>query len=55
MAAYYCFVNLGWPPSKYANMDFLERALIGEFINRDIRERKKEQDEIKRAAKSKGR
>lgn len=46
--AYYCFVNLGWPPSKYANMEFPERALIAEFVNKDIRQRKKEQEEVKR-------
>ncbi len=46
--AYYCFVNLGWPPSKYANMQFPERALIAEFVNKDIRRRKQEQEEMKR-------
>lgn len=47
MVAYYCFVNLGWPPSKYAKMKFSERALIAEFVNRDIRQRKEEQEKIK--------
>lgn len=54
MVAYYCFVNLGWPPSRYADMDFPERALIAEFVNRDICQRKKEQEEIKHISVSGG-
>lgn len=38
--AYYCFVNLGWPPSKYASLPFRERALIGEMVAREVRARK---------------
>lgn len=40
MAAYYCFVNLGWPPSKYEQLPFRERVLIVEFIKREIESRK---------------
>ena len=42
LAAYYCFVNLGWPPSKYEELPFRERALIAEFIRREIESRKKQ-------------
>lgn len=38
--AYYCFINLGWPPSKYANLPFRERALIAEMVARELRSRK---------------
>lgn len=54
MVAYYCFVNLGWPPSKYANMKFTERALIAEFVNKDIQKRLKEQEKIERKTGGKG-
>ena len=30
--AYYCFVNLGWPPSKYADLPYRERVLIAEVL-----------------------
>ena len=36
MAAYYCFVNLGWPPSKYEQLPFRERELITQFIRKEI-------------------
>ena len=39
MAAYYCFVNLGWPPSKYADLPYRERVLITEFIRKEIKSR----------------
>lgn len=43
MIAYYCFVNLGWPPSKYAALPYRERLLIAEFVDREIKARKKAQ------------
>lgn len=43
MVAYYCFVNLGWPPSKYAALPYRERLLISEFVDREIKARKKAQ------------
>lgn len=43
MVAYYCFVNLGWPPSKYAALPYRERLLIAEFVDREIKSRKKAQ------------
>ena len=39
--AYYCFVNLGWPPSKYEALSFRERALVAEFAAKEIRSREK--------------
>lgn len=42
-AAYYCFVNLGWPPSKYEALPYRERFLISRFIQREIRAREKAQ------------
>ena len=39
MAAYYCFVNHGWPPSKYSALPYRERALIAEFIHKEIKSR----------------
>ena len=43
MIAYYCFVNLGWAPSKYVEMPFRERSLIAEFVLRDTKQRKEQQ------------
>ena len=41
MAAYYCFVNLGWAPSKYARLPLRERVLISRFIQKEIESREK--------------
>ena len=41
LAAYYCFVNLGWPPSKYEALPYRERVLIAQFIHKEIQSRKK--------------
>ena len=41
MAAYYCFVNLGWPPSQYAALPYRERFLIAAFIKKEIDSRPK--------------
>lgn len=40
VSAYYCFVNLGWPPSKYASLPYRERVLVSEFIRREIESRR---------------
>lgn len=42
LAAYYCFVNLGWTPSKYESLPYRERVLITRFIQKEIASRKKE-------------
>ena len=44
MTAYYCFVNLGWPPSKYAGLPLRERLLVTEFALKDMQSRKRAQD-----------
>lgn len=41
VAAYYMFVNHGWPPSKYAALPYRERVLLWEFIQREIASRPK--------------
>lgn len=41
MIAYYCFVNLGWPPSKYAALPYRERVLVAQFAKREIDSRPK--------------
>lgn len=41
MAAYYCFINLGWPPSKYERLPYRERCLIAQFIQKEIKSREK--------------
>ena len=43
MNAYYCFVNLGWPPSKYAQLPYRERLLISAFIQKEISARREAQ------------
>ena len=40
--AYYCFVNFGWPPSKYEALPYRERLLISKFIQKEIRSRRGE-------------
>lgn len=41
MAAFYCFVNLGWTPSQFLALPFREKLVIVEFIRRDSEARKK--------------
>ena len=40
MAAYYCFVNHGWPPSKYEALPYRERVLVSVMIEKEMRSRK---------------
>lgn len=44
MIAYYCFVNFGWPPSKYEELSFREKVLVAQFAAKESSERKKIQD-----------
>lgn len=39
--AYYCFVNLGWPPSKYAALPYRERVLVAEMVKKELASRPK--------------
>ena len=43
LVAYYCFVNLGWPPSKFNNLPFLEKKLVTAFALRAMRTQKEAQ------------
>ena len=47
MVAYYCFENLGWPPSKYCELPERERMLVKEFVLKSLKEREKIQREVK--------
>ena len=51
MAAYYCFINLGWPPSQYENLPYDERRLVTLFVLRELISRKREEDEAEAKAK----
>lgn len=46
LTAYYCFVNLGWPPSQYDNLPAGEKQLVSAFALRDMVSRDKEQKKI---------
>ena len=51
MAAYYCFVNLGWPPSKYDDLPYREKVLVTNFCMKSMRDR---EDAQKKAEQNKG-
>ena len=38
--AYYCFVNLGWPPSQYDSLQEREKLLVAEFALKSMRDNK---------------
>lgn len=46
LTAYYCFVNLGWPPSKYDSLPFGEKQLVSAFAMRDMVNREEERKRI---------
>ena len=41
LVAYYCFVNLGWPPSRYDELPPREQALVRMFALRSMDENRK--------------
>lgn len=41
MLAYACFVNWGILPHVYAELPYRERILIGAFLEKEAKERKK--------------
>nr|DAW43771.1 MAG TPA: hypothetical protein [Caudoviricetes sp.] len=47
LAAYYCFTNLGWPPSQFASLPYYERRLVTLFVFRDLISRKRAEDKAK--------
>ncbi|OUO34708.1 hypothetical protein B5F88_15520 [Flavonifractor sp. An306] len=46
LVAYYCFVNLGWPPSQYNNLPPREKRLVAEFAIKSMEDEKKLRDQI---------
>ena len=40
LVAYYCFVNLGWPPSQYDGLPEREKALVAEFALKAMHDQK---------------
>lgn len=48
LAAYYCFVNLGWPPSQYDNLPYREKLLVTEFALKSMKDNKEAADRAKR-------
>lgn len=47
LAAYYCFVNLGWPPSQYESLPYEERRLVTLFVLRELTARKRAEEKAK--------
>lgn len=48
LTAYYCFVNLGWPPSQYDTLPHREKRLVTEFALKSMRDQKEAQARAKR-------
>jgi hypothetical protein len=48
VAAYYCFVNLGWPPSRYDSLPYREKRLVTEFVLKSIKDNEKQKKEAQR-------
>lgn len=48
LAAYYCFVNLGWPPSQYDGLPTREKLLVTEFALKSMRDNKEAAERARR-------
>ena len=48
LVAYYCFVNLGWAPSRYDVLPSREKRLVTEFALKRTSAQKEAQDRAKR-------
>lgn len=48
LVAYYCFVNLGWAPSRYDALPSREKRLVTEFALKSMRDQKEAQDRANR-------
>lgn len=48
LVAYYCFVNLGWAPSRYDALPSREKQLVTEFALKSMRDQKEDQDRANR-------
>ena len=46
--AYYCFVNLGWPPSQYDSLPYREKLMVTAFAVKAMKEQKEERDRLRR-------
>lgn len=51
LAAYYCFVNLGWSPSKYNDLPPREQALVKMFVIKSLEENQKAQENANKGVK----
>lgn len=47
LVAYYCFTNLGWPPSQYDGLPYREKMLVAEFALKSMHDRKELTDKLK--------
>ena len=48
LVAYYCFTNLGWPPSQYDGLPLRDKLLVREFALKSMRDRGKALQEMQR-------
>ena len=48
LVAYYCFVNLGWPPSRYDALPTREKRLVAEFALKSMNDEKKAREDAER-------
>lgn len=47
LIAYYCFVNLGWPPSKYNDLPPYEKSMVRVFAMKSMDDNKREIEKMK--------
>lgn len=52
LIAYYCFVNLNWPPDKYDALPAREKALVRAFALRSMEKRREETKRMKEAGQN---
>ena len=48
LVAYYCFANLGWPPSQYDGLPLRDKLLVRAFALKSMRDREQELQEVQR-------
>lgn len=46
MVAYYCFVNLGWPPSRYDELPLREKLLVNAFVLKECESRRERMKKV---------
>lgn len=52
LVAYYCFVNLSWPPGKYDALPPREKALVRAFSLHSMEKHKEETKRMKEAGRN---